>query len=270
MNGYHGEFIDMVGVELEGAGFTCGKETVGWHGDGSVNHDLGYDEDPEWDGNDHGEVASKPYKTWTGLRNWLEREYPRFKDETCGMHIHTSFRDPTHYMALAQPEFYTFFKQRMAKFVEKNRGNRTDNGHSRLASRFRGDNRYCQANFWPGVQITGLGERYTQLNFCWDKHGTLECRLLPMFDTIAEAIAAIRYVLNTYTMYLDSFDFSTLRFEDQTSVDDVDQATWDHHELPGYTGELNFTELPPAEAYSGLDLEWSESNVFSLSDNGAL
>ncbi len=228
-------FIDKVGIELEGGGWRKGRSTPGWKHDGSVRSSLGHgssgcDCDPDddcgcdsYDGegqNDAGEVVSKPFQTWHWTRRWLLREWPQNVDRTCGLHVHTSFVQPEHYTALMHPEFWKFFQKRIGMFIKRNHGAQK-NGRTyalfQLKSRFVGDNSYCQSKFTARNQFVSGGDRYTQLNYCYYKYNTLECRLLPMFSEraggVRMAAKAIRYLLNTYEIYLRRFDFEKLSFE---------------------------------------------------------
>lgn len=206
--GYKG-YIDKVGVELEGGQWRLGTRTPGWKHDGSVEKDLGTPE-VYGDRNDAGEVVSKPYRTWHFLRKWLLKEYPGAVDQSCGMHVHISFRDVNDYVRLMDPAFDRFFKKRMKQFIARRTAKRGP-AHLRmspairqLANRLNGDNRYCEDDFIPERQLYGDGGRYTQLNFvAYHEHRTVECRLLPMFESPAAAVKAIRYVLNTFEMYLE-------------------------------------------------------------------
>ncbi len=200
--GYMG-FIDRVGLELEGGGFRKGRGTPGWHHDGSVNRELGE--------GDAGEVATpKPYRTWTYLKRWVTKEYPKSVDSSCGLHVHTSFRDPSDYARLMEPRFNEYFMGRWDRFIRREKKrcspySKARKDLERLEARFQGDNNYCTKSFQPLDQWywnTRGSDRYTQLNFCYGLHKTLECRLLPMFCDLALGLRAIRYLLSTYELFL--------------------------------------------------------------------
>ena len=45
-------------------------------------------------------------------------------------------------------------------------------------------------------------DRYTFLNFCWGLHGTLENRMLPMFNESRIAVSAVHEFIDIVNSYL--------------------------------------------------------------------
>lgn len=186
------------GVELEGA----------WNDDRSdIRARMGTRGTIKGDGSVHavadgwaGEFATRPYKTWDNLERCVRDAHPDVVDDSCGMHVHTSWTLGD-YARLMNPEFPKYFRGRMAEYaVTLPPGRARDALQYRLA----GSNTYCRVNTDGDMEEPFAADRYRQLNYCWNAHRTLECRLLPAFDTADESIAAIRFLLSVYEDYLNS------------------------------------------------------------------
>jgi hypothetical protein len=70
----------------------------------------------------------------------------------------------------------------------------------------RGENRYCKREFDPLGQYKTRdrgGNRYTQLNFCYGVHKTMECRLLPLFRDVSVAVSAVKNLLKFVDDWVD-------------------------------------------------------------------
>ncbi len=226
-----------VGLELEGA-WDCSREALtrrarphSVHGDGSVHVD-GYDDsdddeecaycrglhEDEWyseaqrdriredgctcDGGAsgwQGEISSIPMASRDEYVAMLTTLHPDEANASCGFHVHASFT-PSDYSRLMEPVFWTFFTAKWRSWQRPEGAN--DDEWERFQYRLDGRQSYCRANFTPDAQVNDIGERYTQLNFCFRKHGTLECRLLPMFNTPAVSVAAVDYLLSIYDEFL--------------------------------------------------------------------
>lgn len=78
--------IAKVGIELEG-GWATRPTNGAWHTDGSVSIRYGTD------GAVHiGEFVSAPLDSWQAVADWVAAAYPTTHNQTCGMHVHVSFR----------------------------------------------------------------------------------------------------------------------------------------------------------------------------------
>lgn len=195
------------GVELEGAWNTGRDELVRRasrrgtvKGDGSVNAQ------PTVRGGHQGEFSTRPYKTQDSMEQCVTDMYPDVVNDSCGMHVHTSWTLGD-YVRLADPAFPPFFRQKMKAYAESlDEGPDCGRDRDALLARLSGRNDYCRINERDDgyTALTGNGARYRQINYAWFAHRTIECRLLPMFDTRARAINAIRYLLSIYEEYLSA------------------------------------------------------------------
>lgn len=183
--------ITKIGVELEGA-WSPRPPGVRLEGDASVFkgvREAGYE---------YGEIPIGPMQP-AALRGFLKKYYPHKVDETCGMHVHMSFESPLHYTILAAPEYQETVIEYLVRWGKEVGVPSNHCFWSRLA----GKNEYCQKKYWPDEQIQTVqkdydhhrpGHRYTMIHYCW-RRGTIECRVLPMFDDYQVSIMAIRRLL---------------------------------------------------------------------------
>ena len=178
--------VHLIGVELEGGWDECPNS---YQDDGSV----------ECAGDTTGECISSPLKLVDVLR-WIPRNYPEYTNDTCGFHVHTSYNDLRDYETLMERKFYDFFLARITHWGKsypiKNRA---------FWTRLDGKNSYCRKTFVPMEQALVNhkgGPRYSLLNYCWGLHGTLECRLFPMFKSSKTAQAAVCELVDLIETYL--------------------------------------------------------------------
>lgn len=192
------------GIELEGAWNIsraalrdCCSTRGTVKGDGSVRAN------PTTSNGHIGEIATRPYKTVEGIVKCVTLLYPDVVDDSCGMHVHTSWTLGD-YVRLADDAFPPYFRTRMAEYAKTLPFGR---GRYALVHRLAGRNDYCRINADTDGDraLSGGGvDRYRQINYSWTAHKTIECRLLPMFDTKEEAIHAIMTLLGIYEEYLSN------------------------------------------------------------------
>lgn len=191
--------IKGIGVELEGGWDTPPPTQM--HGDGSVRVSA----------NHVGEVSSAPLTSIEDAEAWVRANYPHHVDSSCGLHVHLSVNE-LNYSRLMEPAFEQVFTAKMTEFTEAGLARRAP-AFDRLRDRLEGRNVYCQKKFIPEQQIhrtERYGDvhshpRYTQLNFCYTRHGTVECRLFPCFPDPNDGVAAVRLFYTTVYEYLGQF-----------------------------------------------------------------
>lgn len=191
--------IKAIGVELEGG--WQNNPPPDMHRDGSVTVDARY----------VGEISSEPLPDIAAAEAWMRANYPQQVNSSCGLHVHVSTNE-LNYSRLMEPEFAQFFEGRMAEFLSQGLANGRP-GYDLLRQRFQGLNRYCQKKFIPEQQLfmrdrygdTATHPRYAQLNFCYARHGTLECRMFPCFPSVDDGVAAVKAFYDTVFDYLGQF-----------------------------------------------------------------
>lgn len=200
--------ISLVGVELEGAwvlkNIPGGKRP---ESDGSVfkkSRQL----DPYFvqsKGCDCcGEITSRPMLP-IGAASWIRKYYPVFCDKTCGLHLHWSFEDMRLYKMLMVPEFPVTVLEYTKRWADRENLSQSHTLWERLSDQ----SEFCQHKFWPDEQVKletlksheyydkeRKGSRYTVVNYCFKLHGTMECRLLPMFEDVDLSVRAIRMLID--------------------------------------------------------------------------
>lgn len=201
--------IDKLGVELEGAWITRRSDMKG---DGSVHivgnshyitkvgHFVTPSQNPKHDSLREGELNSPPGKLLPIL-DYIKTNYPDAVNISCGLHIHFSFKSPNAYVLLASMEFYKYFIAELNRWgLEK----KIPSTHT-FWNRLKGRNEFCNGD--PEENISCLkedhGDRYYALNFAsYHKHKTMECRILPMFETASLSLEAVTAVVSIVEKYL--------------------------------------------------------------------
>lgn len=185
------KYIDRIGVELEGGWNSNINRKI--YADGSVRVVAPY----------RGEVASPP-STLEEIAKYIKNNTPDVVDDSCGLHIHMSFKNnSSSFLTLMEKDFYIFFKNQMREWGILQNLKPTHQFWHRLA----GENRFCKDAFQPEKQVhmKGKGDhRYTQLNYCYAMHGTIECRLFPGFTDPDIIISAVHALVKCYEDYLES------------------------------------------------------------------
>lgn len=210
--------IERIGVELEGgweklppnSNIERDSSVYKWAGD-----DGGYGRS-EFPGVKFGEIPLGPYQPINLLRA-MKKYWPSHVDKTCGMHVHMSFEKPLQYVLLADSPAY---QDTVVEYVRRwSKEKELPEDHP-VWSRLKGESEYCQRKFWPDQQMNKAfkghnhnehGHRYTMIHYCWERYRTVECRLLPMFDSVVLAHEAIRHVMNITNAYLLATDKSKVK-----------------------------------------------------------
>lgn len=202
--------VYKVGVELEGGWDKLPPRTQLVH-DGSVRFKV-----PTPTLNHVGELPSPPLvlsekeatksgETW--FPKWMQVFYPAHVNETCGMHVHLSMKTAFSYQKLMTPAYPATIVAYMTKWAE---AEKLPKEHP-IWPRLMGKNEYCQHLFYADDQAkTGSkdydhnreGHRYTVVVYCWARHSTLECRLLPMMDNVEQAIKAVQEIIDITNAFL--------------------------------------------------------------------
>ena len=184
--------IAAYGIELEGA---WDYEPSGAVHDGSIEgcdlEEVGY----------MGELPSPPLYSLDATAKWIRSYFYNATNETCGMHVHMSFKNLADYALMMDGKaFQDFLMENLYTWAQRNLGS----DHP-IFPRLGGDNPMCELNYIPDDQIdkTEKGnERYNVLNFCYALHTTLEIRVLPSFETSDEAVGAVTYLSELVNTWL--------------------------------------------------------------------
>lgn len=193
-------YIKRIGLELEG-GWSY-RPVPELRRDGSVEGVRG-----EY----VGEISSPPYALASNAEAWMRKYYPTSTNETCGFHIHVSL-EPGHYMRLMSAEFFAAYQLAYHQWGSNTWPSKnTDRWKEFFYERLQGRNRFCLPNFNPDTQtkVTSRRDpdtwntRYAQLNFCHALHGTLESRLLPMFEDPSLSASGMHVFLNLINAWLE-------------------------------------------------------------------
>lgn len=155
-------------------------------GDGSV----------ETDDTQPGEIASPVFRDIYTAWKFMRDNYPDEVNRSCGFHVHISVEDG-HYTTLMEKEFYKEFLK-WSHWIGRTFTKRLPGTYM---SRLRGENNFCQAKFMPDEQVKERGDRYTQLNFCYSTHKTLENRMFPGCKSPRTAF----FLLIQYLLFVENY-----------------------------------------------------------------
>ncbi len=253
----------QMGVELEGGWFTSRKK-IAEGVRGAAAHD---DRSVHIDASHHpGEIVTRPHDNLEELLKDVETLWPSVVNDTCGLHIHASFT-PLNTSILATKEFYTYFKDQWGAWGKIMKLPKDHEFWVRLG----GQKKFCKDIFEPEAQLgmslgsRGSEARYTMLNFhAWEKHKTLECRLLPMFSDKEVGLEAIKHMAWIYDSYLNDREFPALNFETNARL--VEGGTLETYEvpLPKLTPYLKETEVKVLKVPVGPDQFYSIEGAMDL------
>ena len=251
--------IYRVGIELEGGWTKLPNGTVPGH-DGSVVVEAPADTEfdtayQKWSlayrrARDRGEYYSvpEPKRTWlTGeipsppievekVEPWMRQFYPQVVNNTCGMHVHFSFKTALQYQRLMTPAYPATIIEYFTLWAKKEGLAATHPLWDRLA----GKNRFCKHEFHADQQVsskkdhsqTRPGHRYTVVNYCYSVYqGTMECRLLPMMETPDQGIRAVKYLLDITNAFLVTY---RAREERASSKVEADKPVREHKQTTLY------------------------------------
>jgi len=183
--------IKAIGIELEGAWtryYTNGVPTRTYTENTDIIRQgrpkfMKYDGSVSIDRQDSGceyvgEIASKPMQP-RAITSWVRRNQPDAFNDTCGAHMHISTHSNGDYICLTDKKFWETFRTKIGRWGNKMNFKK----NHEFWKRYEGKNSYCKPEFKPAEQLYSENTRYTQINYCWSKHKTLEFRILPIFET---------------------------------------------------------------------------------------
>lgn len=203
---------------------------------------------------DPGEIVTRPHDNLEDLLFDIKTLWPDTVNESCGFHLHASFT-PLDGCVIATKDFYKWFKSEWAKWGKEQKLDPTHEFWNRLAGR----NKFAKDVFDPDVQLKGMmgappnDRRYTILNFfAWEKHKTIECRLLPMFTDVNVALSATIKLSQIYNDYLNANEMPKIVLEPNVQViGDCVEETHNMVQPPtapwNYEAESTFVPVPGGE-----------------------
>lgn len=220
--------IEKVGIELEGGWETVNTKAGRFVTDSSVCQ-LSF--------RHVGEFVSEPIKLkndYKPVDKWLLDNYPDGLNHTCGLHVHMSFDSAINYMRLLRSEFPATVVKSFSDWATREKL-RLDHC---LWDRLNGKSIYCQHAYFGDDQLKNTrkdydkaraGHRYTVINYAYNRTSTVECRLLPMLDTVDQAISAVHEILDV----TNSFLVATAAKEKKLKIEVTDdsRATRESHDI---------------------------------------
>lgn len=194
--------IYRVGLELEGGWNKLPAGTRLVH-DGSVRFAIPINHVGEMPSPVLDVVKDSP----TFWQTWLRTNYPHHVNETCGLHVHLSFKTAFAYNRLMTAQYPATVVEEFKKWAKAE----ALSGEHPIWSRLMDKSRFCQHTFDADRQVINRdkdhnqernGHRYTVINYCYSRYSTIECRLLPMMGNIDQAIRAVQELLDVTNAFL--------------------------------------------------------------------
>jgi len=218
------KYISKIGLEIEGGWFSTEdkpESLTSWHHDDSVRNIRKTQNGVPI--RFIGEAVSIPLANLSAVHEWINIYWPDRKNKSCGFHIHTSFVDPKFYWYLVNEDFYIQFYKKM-----KAVGNKLHLS-AHFFDRLMGKNVHCQKLFKGREQLYALtktNNRYSQLNYCYSLHGTLEnrlpCAILPIRKAQQYVDEYIQFIEN----YLEAHpkpEITEFNWETKVEVEDENE-----------------------------------------------
>jgi hypothetical protein len=239
-------FIKSLGVEIEGAwdelprafmsadsrfghkvyrtdGSVSGFKEMSCHRCGNNKRSCGCGAQRDFDKSDKddnrfgfvGEIASYPFDNINPLLSWIREYYPDKTNRSCGLHVHLKPINNMIYRKLNSKRFYNDFMSAIEYFGKA----RTLNADSAFWQRLKG-NTYCKKGFtrWNGRD----GDRYRAINFCYQKHKTIEFRIWPAFNSKRIAIDAVKFNYDFVNTWLMTHKIIVKPIETEVELENVD------------------------------------------------
>lgn len=159
----------------------------------------------------YGEIEFGPWNAISFASDWedsFDYSYPEEVNQTCGQHVHFSFISSGVYGAFVRQDFRGWLMNGLIEWGEAEKESGAEfpsHFWDRLLGTFaHGGQNYCQAIYSP-EQLWNMGDRYGQVNYCARKHGTMEIRVLPMFEKPAQSKAAIAELVRLVAIWANAF-----------------------------------------------------------------
>lgn len=156
------------------------------------------------------EFQTRPGSIGEALRQ-LTTLYPEVTSRAAGMHVHMSFKEKTSISLLCSEAFFKYWKECWEAWGTKN------NVQGAFWERLRNENQYCRPNAITDFSAkdivasgTGRQDRYKAINFlAFENHGTVEFRLLPMFQKGNLSVGAVETLVDIVETFLQTYDINT-------------------------------------------------------------
>ena len=174
-----------------------------------------------------GEITSNPpvlpLTSIDLMEAFVNKYYPDYVDSTCGLHIHMSTVMRWTYSKLVAPEYAGDSQMgeegAIFRAIREWATKRSLPNEHPIWKRLEGNNQFCLRSFKADAQAKAVDKgynhgaeeaRYTAIAYHWNRRGadskpmrTVECRMLPMFESKALAIEALKVVMQTTNDFIN-------------------------------------------------------------------
>jgi len=160
---------------------------------------------------DKGEIASNAL-TVTQVETFMRHAYPHLVNDTCGLHVHMSFHHKLNYSRVMSKEYMHFMIGEIRAWGTQNNIPLDHMLWNRLNPEHPWTKQHCAHVFLGDKQVLSKKKdynsrgtahsRYTFINYPEAMLHTVECRGLPMFEKVDEALSAVMCVLTATNRFL--------------------------------------------------------------------
>jgi hypothetical protein len=217
-------FVKYFGYELEG----LYDSDFGEYGEDEDGNSERYNEYFKEDGSVsisgngiEGEIASPKFRVdrMEQFENFVNDNMPMDVNASCGLHCHLSFNNLLAYEKCMDSEYWIEFRKQVYEFV--NPENFSEYTVDLFHDRYNNASTYCRDVHSPDGQVNSLWTdlvnnphgRYTQLNYPFTSHGTIECRLFAPTSQPKEVIKIVNWFIDFTNSYLKKQTRERANFE---------------------------------------------------------
>ncbi len=150
-----------------------------------------------------GEIASKPFDKLSNACNWVKKYYPLYFNNSCSVHVHFKPLNDIIYNLLMNQKFYKYFYNCLDYFIESRNIEKGTDFYKRVKGQNVNKNatNYCKKAYAPlnnGQDV----DRYHGINYCKNKHDTIEIRIGVPFKDNNITIDYIKFIYDITNGYI--------------------------------------------------------------------
>ena len=144
-----------------------------------------------------GEIASKPFDKLSNCASWIKKYYPTYFNSSCGVHFHLKPLNDVIYNLLMSKKYFKHFYNCLDYFVESRSIEKGTDFYKRVKGKNVGEKNstnYCKKAFMPLNSDGTDSDRYHGINYCKNKHNTIEIRIGSLFKNPDITVDYIKFI----------------------------------------------------------------------------
>ncbi len=152
-----------------------------------------------------GELASTPFDKLSNCCKWVKTNYPIYFNHSCSIHIHLKPINDLMYNLLMSKKYYKYVYNCLDYFVESRSIEKGTDFYKRVKGLNVGDKNstnYCKKAYSPLKSNGEDSDRYHGINYCKNKHNTIEIRIGALFKNPDITIDYIKFIVDITNGFL--------------------------------------------------------------------